>query len=711
MNILHISVINKVATYQQRDGAIVCGNSDYQIEFTFDDEWNASAYKTARFVYTRGSEIIHQDVDFTGNTVNVPVLVKTTEVFVGVYAGGLRTSTPAVIPCKLSILCDSAKTSEPTSDVYQEILARVGKALEIAQNANIVVKEEVEEVANACIVSELAKRAQIKPEFANSIEECSDTTKLYVLPDGYIYANMLSVVEGESAPFGASDFASFTTATASAKTAYGFLKTGATIEGKLKSIKANISTGNTTMTIAVAHMNGSVIESIDEFTITSKSGEHTYLNGDEFNYSGRIKVGDLIGFRMDSYPKMYYGTASNPANVILITTSLTDFTYVEKTYGYAISAVVEGEPSIVRSWDNTGHAFVPADYEPRIIKMENDLADIVAETDVNIKTFNLSNSSVKSFMEGADYNDSDYSYTNVSSNAIDESYRKDLPLPILIGWKHYNNAVEYAVSIGDQTIYTEHNRLAIYNLIPNKTYQYKVQALCADGTNTLVEDGSISTENGTRMLNIDGIQNVRDIGGYSALNGKVKYGLIFRGSAMDEWIAEDRYISENGKKELIKNIGVRTDLDLRGDPNASALGSGIYFRSVAYQPYTTAITDATQRGYFKTMLEYIVERLTNNQSIYIHCSGGCDRTGTLVFLLLGLLGVSESDLAKEYELSSFSVVGKFRTRNSTSYDYSGMVTALKTYGGTTITDKFEAFATECGVTSATINSFRALMLE
>jgi hypothetical protein len=40
------------------------------------------------------------------------------------------------------------------------------------------------------IATELAKRGQLKPEFANSIEECTDTTKLYVLPDGMIYAYM-----------------------------------------------------------------------------------------------------------------------------------------------------------------------------------------------------------------------------------------------------------------------------------------------------------------------------------------------------------------------------------------------------------------------------------------------------------------------------------------------------------------------------------------
>ena len=33
MKTLHISILDKVATYRQRDGEIVCGNSDYQIEF------------------------------------------------------------------------------------------------------------------------------------------------------------------------------------------------------------------------------------------------------------------------------------------------------------------------------------------------------------------------------------------------------------------------------------------------------------------------------------------------------------------------------------------------------------------------------------------------------------------------------------------------------------------------------------------------------
>lgn len=46
------------------------------------------------------------------------------------------------------------------------------------------------------------------------------------------------------------------------------------------------------------------------------------------------------------------------------------------------------------------------------------------------------------------------------------------------------------------------------------------------------------------------------------------------------------------------------------------------------------------------------------------------------------------------------------------YDYVGMVEALKTYSGDTITDKFYDFATTgCGVSTDIITSFRNLMLE
>ena len=104
-------------------GCIVCGNSDYTITFVFDSEWAGLQYKTARFVYAEGDKIRHQDVGFSGNTVEVPVFRNITEVFVGVFSGEICTTTPARIVCKKSILCGDTSIPEPPSpDVYAQIV-------------------------------------------------------------------------------------------------------------------------------------------------------------------------------------------------------------------------------------------------------------------------------------------------------------------------------------------------------------------------------------------------------------------------------------------------------------------------------------------------------------------------------------------------------------------------------------------------------------
>lgn len=118
MRNLHISVKNKVATYQQRDGNIVCGNSDYHITFAFDSEWDVYESKTARFIWNGN----YVDVIFTGNTVTVPMLSKTNLLKVGIYAGELSTTTSAEIPCIFSVLCESATAGTPDRPNPGEII-------------------------------------------------------------------------------------------------------------------------------------------------------------------------------------------------------------------------------------------------------------------------------------------------------------------------------------------------------------------------------------------------------------------------------------------------------------------------------------------------------------------------------------------------------------------------------------------------------------
>ena len=94
-----IEINKKIATCLT-ELPIVCGNSDYECEFVFDEEWNGHLIKTARF-RVNGE---YTDVVFEGNVCNMPIISDAKIVWVGVFAGELSTSTPAIVRCKPSIL-------------------------------------------------------------------------------------------------------------------------------------------------------------------------------------------------------------------------------------------------------------------------------------------------------------------------------------------------------------------------------------------------------------------------------------------------------------------------------------------------------------------------------------------------------------------------------------------------------------------------------
>jgi len=112
-----IQISNKIATCLS-ELPVVCGNSDYIIDFLFDEEWNEHFVKTARF-RTNGE---YTDVVFEGNECPMPIISNSKVMWVGVFAGNLSTSTPAIVHCKPSILDEDGIPSAPLEDVYAQIL-------------------------------------------------------------------------------------------------------------------------------------------------------------------------------------------------------------------------------------------------------------------------------------------------------------------------------------------------------------------------------------------------------------------------------------------------------------------------------------------------------------------------------------------------------------------------------------------------------------
>lgn len=116
MKTIHFDVADKVATYNTEDGAIVCGNADYQAEFAFDDEWNAHSKKTA--VIIADNKRIY--VDFTGNICPLPMVSRVKSIGVGVIVAGELATTRADVPCIPSIACNTAP-KEPIYNVVPKV--------------------------------------------------------------------------------------------------------------------------------------------------------------------------------------------------------------------------------------------------------------------------------------------------------------------------------------------------------------------------------------------------------------------------------------------------------------------------------------------------------------------------------------------------------------------------------------------------------------
>ena len=118
---ISITVADKIA-HASGSPVIVCGNSDYVLNFTLDSEWDSYDTKTARFEYAADGELKYQDVVFSGLSVSAPIITGAAFVEIGLYAGDLHTTTPARIPWRRAILGDSPTHADPPKDVYNQLM-------------------------------------------------------------------------------------------------------------------------------------------------------------------------------------------------------------------------------------------------------------------------------------------------------------------------------------------------------------------------------------------------------------------------------------------------------------------------------------------------------------------------------------------------------------------------------------------------------------
>ncbi|MBQ9413551.1 MAG: tyrosine-protein phosphatase, partial [Clostridia bacterium] len=228
----------------------------------------------------------------------------------------------------------------------------------------------------------------------------------------------------------------------------------------------------------------------------------------------------------------------------------------------------------------------------------------------------------------------------------------------------------------------------------------------ADGTP--IPAGYYSFDKQGRMIinfvTVENIANVRDIGGYVTMDGKtIKEGLVLRGSEPDGAVLEGNVLNENGLNRLVNEYGVKTQMDLRaeGTGEAAPLGQSVlhkYYDAVSYD----AIFTEEGKAKMKTIFEDLADE--SNYPIYMHCTYGIDRTGTVCYVLEAVLGLDTTQLQNEFALSNW-----YRTFKQK--DVNKIKTGLTAYGGANIKENAALYLLDCGVTQAQIDAIRDIFLE
>ncbi len=206
------------------------------------------------------------------------------------------------------------------------------------------------------------------------------------------------------------------------------------------------------------------------------------------------------------------------------------------------------------------------------------------------------------------------------------------------------NCAEFILAKSEQT-------LVIDNLKTGTTYYYR--AVVGEEIFT----GSFVTAEGTRYLNIPGVYNTRDIGGYTTESGKkIKQGMIIRGTEMDGLIEASYYLSQKDVDSVRRQFGFVSDIDLREawtSPDAdytSPLGADVKHKFYEVPSYVNVFANSYKPAMNALFTDLAKEE---NYPVYLHCTYGADRTGTVVFLLQGLLGMSEEDMVREFQTTGF----------------------------------------------------------
>lgn len=163
-----------------------------------------------------------------------------------------------------------------------------------------------------------------------------------------------------------------------------------------------------------------------------------------------------------------------------------------------------------------------------------------------------------------------------------------------------------------------------------------------------------------RHIQLDGVDNLRDVGGYPTIDGRrTRWSTLYRSACLDR-------LQLAGQNWLL-DAGVRTIIDLRDReevarrPDVFDGSARLTYRRMPMwdDPPPGDLMPDVRLGY-RRELDLLGERLADLVTVLagsgtlpalIHCAAGKDRTGVAIGVVLDAVGVERQFIAEDYSLS------------------------------------------------------------
>ena len=302
---------------------------------------------------------------------------------------------------------------------------------------------------------------------------------------------------------------------------------------------------------------------------------------------------------------------------------------------------------------------------------------------------------IKNFLDNVTYDPTDTTASLVESYFDGYMHDKPLGKTIAVDAGTIDVSDEHSSVIGTTV---ESGNATIFNICPSVGNVVNIV------DDDIVKSYRLEPQGSLRMINCPSCHNIRDLGGWSCNGGMVKYGLLFRGG---QPASADIPV-------LVDYLGIRHEINLRGRTEAEEdelADSPLGIRNHLYDAY--AWYDLSNTSLWTQMLTDVFDAIKYDDPVLFHCSAGADRTGTMAVVLLGLLGVSRSDIDKDYEITSFytSFVSYHPSSRKRTGEYQSLMGDINRYGGATFEAKLVTFVKSLGFTSDDINEFRRHMID